>query len=132
VDHNYQKDISGCGLSGIINKKKGRISGDHIKRSLCLMNDWGNSLGAGFAAYGIYPEFEDFYAFHVMYDDPGSRLEAEEYLKQNFRVEKTEEIPTAPVETISISPMLLRYFIKPRPDRLMAFTLRPSYTARIG
>ena len=74
------------------------------------MNDRGNGLGAGYAAYGIYPEFEDHYAFHVMYDDPSSKVEVEDYLKGNFRIEKTEEIPTTPVEEIGISPMLIRYF----------------------
>ncbi|MBI5559940.1 MAG: hypothetical protein HY883_01520, partial [Deltaproteobacteria bacterium] len=91
MDHDYEKDISGCGLTGIISKKKKRLGGHIIKKSLCLMTDRGNGLGAGFAAYGIYPEFEDCYALHVMYDYASSRMEAEEYIKTNYDVERIEE-----------------------------------------
>ncbi|MEE8574450.1 MAG: glutamine amidotransferase family protein [Thermodesulfobacteriota bacterium] len=118
MSHNFQKDIAGCGLSGIINKKRERLSGSHIAKSLTLMTDRGNGLGAGFAAYGIYPDFAEHYAFHVMYDDHGSRMEAEEYLKKNFKIEKTEEIPTTPVPSITISPMLIRYFLHPLADKI--------------
>jgi glutamate synthase domain-containing protein 1 len=48
VNHDYEKDISGCGLTGIISKKKQRLGGEIIKSSICLMNDRGNGLGAGF------------------------------------------------------------------------------------
>lgn len=118
MNHDYQKDISGCGLTGLINKKRKRVSGSEIVKSLCLMNDRGNGLGAGYAAYGIYPDLADFYAFHVMYDDPGMRHEVEDHLRNNYHVEKTEEIPTAPVKAIHISPLLMRYFVKPLKERL--------------
>ena len=29
------------------------------------MHDRSNGLGGGFAAYGIYPEYRDFYALHM-------------------------------------------------------------------
>jgi glutamate synthase domain-containing protein 1 len=119
MNHNYQKDISGCGLTGIINKKRKRLGGELIKKSLCLMNDRGNGLGAGFAAYGRYPDLRDYFAFHIMYDDPTSRREFEEYLQANYEVEKIEEIPTRPVASITISPLLVRYFAKPLKDRLV-------------
>lgn len=119
MNHNYQKDISGCGLTGLISKKKKRLSGSHIVKSLCLMTDRGNGLGAGYAAYGIYPEFKDFYALHVMYDDPEVRWSVEDHLKANYKVEKVEEIPTTPVKTIPISPLLMRYFVTPLKDKLV-------------
>ena len=119
MNHDYQKDISGCGLTGLINKKKERVSGAEIVRSLCLMTDRGNGLGAGYAAYGIYPDFKDFYALHVMYDDPEVRWSVEDHLKANYKIEKVEEIPTAPVKTIPISPLLMRYFVTPLKDKLV-------------
>lgn len=119
MNHNYQKDISGCGLTGLISKKRRRLSGASIVKSLCLMTDRGNGLGAGFAAYGIYPEFKDFYAFHIMYDEPSVRWDVEEYLKNNYHIEKVEEIPTFPVKNISISPLLVRYFIRPLKDKML-------------
>lgn len=118
MNHNFQKDIAGCGLTGLISRKKERISGSVIAKSLCLMNDRGNGLGAGYAAYGIYPEFEDLYAFHVMYDDPSIRLSVEDYLKNSYHVEKIEEIPTRPVKAIAISPLLVRYFVSPLKEKV--------------
>lgn len=122
MNHNYQKDISGCGLTGLISKKRRRVSGASMVKSLCLMNDRGNGLGAGYAAYGIYPELKDFYAFHVMYDDASVRFSAEEYLRNNYHIEKIEEIPTSPVKAIPISPLLMRYFVSPLKDRLIGET----------
>ena len=46
MNHDYQKDISGCGLTGLISRKRNRLSGSQILKSLCLMNDRGNGLGA--------------------------------------------------------------------------------------
>jgi len=117
TNHNFQKDISGCGLTGFINKKKTRVSGSTIAKSLTLMNDRGNGLGAGYAAYGVYPDYSDHYAFHVMYDDISSQQETDNYLKKHYNIEKVEEIPTAPVENITISPLLVRYFVKPKKER---------------
>ena len=117
MSHNFQKDMSGCGLAGIINKNGKRISGSSITKSMCLMNDRGNGLGAGYAAYGIYPEYKDLYAFHIMYDEPASQRDTEEYLKKNYRIEKKEPMPTTPVEGITISPMIWRYFVKPLPEK---------------
>ncbi len=119
MNHDYQKDIAGCGLAGLINKKKNPLSGSHIAKSMALMNDRGNGLGAGYAAYGIYPEFAELYAFHLMYDDHTSRMEVENHLKNNYHIEKTEEIPTRPVEGLGISPLLLRYFVCPLEDKVV-------------
>ena len=117
MSHDFQKDISGCGLAGIINKDGKRVSGSFMIKCMCLMNDRGNGLGAGFAAYGIYPEYKDLYAFHVMYDELGAQRDAEEYIKKNYHIEKKEPIPTAPVAGITISPMLWRYFVRPLSER---------------
>lgn len=120
MNHDYQKDISGCGLTGLISRKKKRVSGSLIVKSLCLMTDRGNGLGAGYAAYGIYPDFKDLYAFHVMYDDPEVRWSVEDLLKANYKIEKVEEIPTSPVKAIPISPLLMRYFVAPIKEKLVA------------
>ena len=72
MDHWWQKDISGCGLSGIINWDGKRISGEAIRKSIALQHDRGNGQGGGFAAYGIYPNHKDHYALHIMFtEEPG-------------------------------------------------------------
>ncbi|MFV1951273.1 MAG: glutamine amidotransferase family protein [Nitrospinota bacterium] len=110
------KDISGCGLTGFISRKGERVSGEVIARSICNMNDRGNGLGAGFAAYGIYPDYKDLYAFHIMYDNNKALKETEEYIKKHLIVEHQEKMPTRHTKNITSHPIVRRYFARPRPD----------------
>ena len=89
-------------------------------RSIALMHDRGNGLGGGFAAYGIYPEYEELYAFHIMYESDEARRETEAYLDTYFMSEKQERIPTEPVASIKNPPDIWRYFAAPHPMRLAA------------
>ena len=84
------------------------------------MHDRGNGLGGGFAAYGIYPEYEELYAFHIMYESDEGRRETEAYLDTYFMSEKQERIPTEPVASIKNPPDIWRYFAAPHPMRLAA------------
>ena len=112
----YQKDISGCGLSGIINKNGKRISGEVIVRSIATQHDRGNGLGGGFAAYGIYPDFRDYYALHIMYDDKTAMEGVENLLKETVYITHQEKIPTHRHPKIAKVPILNRYFVKPRSE----------------
>lgn len=112
----YQKDISGCGLSGLINKNGTRVSGDIIIKSIETMHDRGNGLGAGFAAYGIYPEFKDHYAVHVMCEAKNALDEFETFLKSTTVIDQQDRIPTRTGTKITHSPILMRYFVKPMLD----------------
>ncbi|MBI5166925.1 MAG: glutamine amidotransferase family protein [candidate division NC10 bacterium] len=118
MTHLFQKDISACGLVGFINKKGQRLSGEVIIKAIACMRERGNGLGGGFAAYGIYPEFPDCYAFHLMYDELGAQDLTEDYLTQCYLIIKEEKIPTRPVKGINSAPLLKRYFVKPRRERL--------------
>ncbi len=113
MTYRFSKDISGCGLSGIINTKGKMISGEKIVNSIVLQTDRGNGLGAGYAAYGIYPDYADYYAFHIMYDDFAAKEETEALLEKLSDVVYYEEIPTQTTERIKISPLLMRYFLRP-------------------
>jgi len=106
-----EKSIGGCAISGIINEDGTLISGDVIITSIANMHERANGLGGGFAAYGIYPEFKDKYAFHIMYEEMDSKALAEEMLKRYFILEYDEEIPTTRVKSIKYRPILWRYFL---------------------
>ncbi|CAJ35568.1 class II glutamine amidotransferase [Methanocella arvoryzae] len=103
---------SGCAISGIFNRKGKRIDGTKIIKSIALMHDRSNGLGGGFAAYGIYPRYKDYYAFHVMLDDEEAKEQLEDYLTQYFVVEKDEKIPTRKTANIGKAPLLWRYFVR--------------------
>lgn len=103
---------SGCAISGIMNKKGKRIDGRKIIKSIALMHDRSNGMGGGFAAYGIYPKYKDYYAFHVMLDDEAGKDRLETYLNQHFVVERDEKIPTVKVNNVHKPPILWRYFVR--------------------
>jgi glutamate synthase domain-containing protein 1 len=111
MTYNFQKDISGCGLSGIINKKGVKVPGEEIIKSIALQRDRGNGLGAGYAGYGIYPEYKDFYAFHIMYNTHKSLQDTEDFLKRNLQIEKAEDLPIRKTRRIENNPILRRYFV---------------------
>jgi glutamate synthase domain-containing protein 1 len=109
---------SGCAISGMMSRKGTAVSGDSIIRSIALMHDRSNGLGGGFAAYGIYPEFRDYYAFHLFYDHHGAREDTERYLNTYFTMEMGGPLPTRKVRGITNAPLIWRYFVKPRLDLL--------------
>ena len=55
---------SGCAISAVISKDGNKMSGESITNSMKPMHDRSNGLGGGFAGYGIYPEYKEFYALH--------------------------------------------------------------------
>ena len=65
------KEHQACGLFGVMNRKGERFGGRMAIDALMNMRVRGNGLGAGFAAYGIYPEHKDYYALHIMFQDWG-------------------------------------------------------------
>ena len=109
---------SGCAIAAIIDKKGNPINGSEIIKSIALMHDRSNGLGGGFAAYGIYPDHKDDYAFHVFYDTKDARQKCEEYLFKHFNVDVAERIPTKKVESIENGPDIWRYFGKPNRVRM--------------
>ena len=109
---------SGCAISGIISKSGKRMSGENIIKSIAVMHDRSNGLGGGFAAYGIYPEYKDYYAFHIFYDSAFAKKECEEFLERHFDIINLSKIPTRKTKTITDEPLIWRYFVTPLPTKL--------------
>lgn len=105
---------SGCSISGIIDKKGNKFNGEEIIKSITLMHDRSNGLGGGFAAYGIYPNYKDFYALHIFYENLSVKTQADDFIKKHFDIEKAESIPTRSVPNIVNIPLIWRYFVRPR------------------
>jgi len=109
---------SGCAISGIMNRKGRRFTGERIIRSIALMRERSNGLGGGFAAYGIYPEFKDHYVFHLIYSSEKGRADTEHFLQDNFIVDENGPIPTRPTRAIKSPPLVWRYFVRVKPGQL--------------
>jgi len=108
-----EKDISGCGIIGIMNEQGDVFSGEDVVIAICNMMDRGNGLGAGFAGYGIYPELKDCWCLHLMYHHEAARVATETYLNTNFTLTHHEPIPTKKIKALRPPiPSLYRYFIE--------------------
>jgi glutamate synthase domain-containing protein 1 len=116
----------GCGLMGICDETGTRFSGEEAIRAMAVQHDRGNGLGGGFAGYGIYPEFPDHFAFHMMYHDLKAKEETEALFDMRFLVDLAEPMPTRPVKGITHPPLLWRYFLQPDPHKLADSEMTPE------
>ncbi|MDO4484713.1 MAG: glutamine amidotransferase family protein [Clostridia bacterium] len=122
---------SGCAISAVISREGKRMTGEKIIESMIPMHDRSNGLGGGFAAYGIYPEYKDFYAFHIFYDNQSVREETERLLKDRFEVVMAEMIPIRKIPEITDVPLIWRYFVSPLASVLSRLQLdEKEYVAR--
>ena len=95
------------------------------------MHDRSNGLGGGFAGYGIYPEYADYYAFHVFYDTQAAKEECEREIERHFDIVNLSKIPTRRHPRITDAPMIWRYFVTPLPTKLAASQLEErEFTSR--
>jgi glutamate synthase domain-containing protein 1 len=113
----------GCGLMGVCDQSGAAMGAELAIRAMALQRDRGNGLGGGFAGYGIYPAHAEHYCLHVMYHDEQARAEAEGVIAAELVVDLAEPIPTRPLEAITDSPMLWRYFVLPDERRMQAVML---------
>lgn len=110
--YGQDKVYDACGLFGIMDVTGRRFSGRDVIRAVANMRERGNGLGGGFAVYGCYPEHSDLYAFHVMYTKKDKRPVVEAFLRNNFTLILSEEVPHQPTAGIVTPPLIWRYFLR--------------------
>jgi glutamate synthase domain-containing protein 1 len=104
-----------CGIIGVIDKRRQCVDGGSIRNSLAMMDERGNGEGAGYVAYGIYPDFKDAYALHVFFNNVAENkplLDRE--LEKWGTIVHDEAIPTY-ASRIKKVHTPWRYFFKPDP-----------------
>lgn len=111
---------SGCAIAAVISREGKNMSGEMIVNAMKPMHDRSNGLGGGFAGYGIYPEYKDFYALHMFFNDRTTRKDCEVFLKESFEIVKSEIIPTRKIPAITDEPVIWRYFVSPLKSVLAA------------
>lgn len=109
---------AGCAISSIFSKSGKNICGDRIVKSMGVMHDRSNGLGAGYAGYGIYPQYKDYYAFHIFYDNTKAREACEQFLEKHFDIINLSKIPVKKTPAITDEPLIWRYFVSPLPTKL--------------
>ncbi|MBR1814415.1 MAG: hypothetical protein IJ773_11390 [Lachnospiraceae bacterium] len=114
---------SGCAIAAVISKDGQKMTGGTITNAMRPMHDRSNGLGGGFAGYGIYPEYKDFYALHLFFDSRDTRKRCEAYLKEYFEIVHSERIPTRKIPAIKDEPMIWRFFVAPLSSMLASHQL---------
>ena len=73
--YNDDKVMSACSIFGAIDTSGQVFSGDGVIKAIANMHNRSNGLGGGFAVYGIYPQYAQYYAFHIclLYTSPSPR-----------------------------------------------------------
>ena len=112
---------SGCSIAAVISKDGNKMSGEMITNAMKPMHDRSNGLGGGFAAYGIYPEYKDFYALHLFFDTRDTRKTCEAFLKERFEIIQSEI--TRKIPAITDEPIIWRYFVAPLKSVLASMQL---------
>ncbi|XES76441.1 MAG: glutamine amidotransferase family protein [Candidatus Bathyarchaeia archaeon] len=110
------KDFSGCSIFGMMNLEGTRFGSKDPVRAISNMHDRGNGLGGGFAVYGIYPDFKEHYAFHIMYLSRDAKEKTDRILASCFNIIYDEEMQTRPANVIN-PPLMWRYFVEPKRNR---------------
>ena len=128
--YNDDKDFDGCSLFGMMNLEGKRFSSRDPVKAIANMHERGNGLGGGFAVYGIYPEHQDDYAFHIMYLSRDVKEKTDRLLRENFDVIHEEEIPTREAN-VRDPPLVWRYFVQPRKRRPESQTAEDYVTEKV-
>jgi glutamate synthase domain-containing protein 1 len=109
--HNDDKVVDACSIFGVMDVSGRRFSGEGVIRAIANMHDRANGLGGGFAIYGLYPDYANLYAFHIMYLSQEGKRQTESFITEKFDVVLKEEIPTRFAKGIVNPPLLWRYFL---------------------
>jgi glutamate synthase domain-containing protein 1 len=128
--YNDDKDFDGCSLFGMMNLEGKRFSSRDPVKAIANMHERGNGLGGGFAVYGIYPEHQDDYAFHIMYLSKDAKEKTDRLLRENFDVIHEEEIPTREAN-VRDPPLVWRYFVQPIKQRPESQTAEDYVTEKV-
>ena len=114
---------SGWRLAAVISREGRGMPGSIVSEAMRPMHERSNGLGGGFAGYGIYPEYRDFYALHMFFDCRDTRKTCEAFLKESFELVQSELIPTRKIPSITGEPIIWRYFVSPLPSVLKSLQL---------
>lgn len=112
-----------CGIIGVMDRKRRTMDGSDIRQALSMMNERGSGEGAGYVAYGAYPDYPDCYALHVFFDNiRENKIIVDAALEQWGTIEHDEAIPTYDQPNLRSVHTPWRYFFKPDPSLAPAST----------
>ncbi|MFA4859442.1 glutamine amidotransferase family protein [Methanoregula sp.] len=107
-----------CGIIGVIDRRRQLMDGSKIREALASMDERGSGEGAGYVAYGIYPDYKEYYAIHVFFDNIREhKVHLDNLLEKWGTIVHDEQIKTYEQPGLRKVHTPWRYFF--RPDRSM-------------
>ncbi|MBS3969512.1 MAG: glutamine amidotransferase family protein [Clostridia bacterium] len=106
-----------CGIAGFISQDQVRENGQRIRKAIVLQNDRGNGLGAGYGAYGIFPEYKDLYAFQIACNEKSQHEEVYSYLIKYFKIHHQDRVKVWG-HRIKNYPLIVRFFLEPKHEHI--------------
>ena len=95
---------SGCAISAVISRDGQRMSGEKNNREHeAHARPLQRPGGGGFAAYGIYPEYKDFFALHMFLEDRAARKSCEAFLRETMEIVHLGASPSVPLRPSPMS-----------------------------
>lgn len=107
------REHAACGIAGIFNLDKKIVSGEDIGRMMATMEERENGLGAGYAAYGLFPKLKDYYCVQLILDNDEAKTVVEEFLKSYTEIVKDERV-IVKKGVLKEYPMVWRFFVSPK------------------
>jgi glutamate synthase domain-containing protein 1 len=116
------RDFSACGICGLLNIDGERVSGKRIKKMMSSMRERECGLGAGYAAYGLFPEMREYYCLQLILDNVKVKERVEEFLDNYTEIVKDERVPIKK-GVLKEYPIAWRFFVEPydreKPNEIM-------------
>lgn len=117
----WKVDNSACGIAGFFNLDKKIVSGKKIVKMICTMRERENGLGAGFAVYGLFPKFRDYYCIQLIMEEieglPPTKERVEEFLKNHVEIFKEEKVKVNK-NVFRKYPNVWRFFVYPKDEKV--------------
>lgn len=111
------RDIGACGITGLLSLDREVVSGTKIRNMICVMRERENGLGAGFAAYGLFPKYRNQYCIQLILEDlpdlEPTKERVEEFLKEHTEIVKDEKVPVKK-NALDEYPLIWRFFVDPK------------------
>lgn len=106
------REHAACGIAGLFNLDKKPVSGENIAKMMAQMEERENGLGAGYAAYGLFPKMKDYYCMQLILDDLDVKSKVEEFLKTYTDIVWDEEV-SVKKGILKEYPKVWRFFVEP-------------------
>lgn len=106
------RDFSSCAIGGMLDMDGELFTGETIAEMMSVMEERENGLGAGYAAYGLFPDLKEYYCLQVILDDFQAKEDVGSFLDQYTDIVQEEKVKVDE-DVFKEYPLVWRFFVDP-------------------